>query len=58
MLSKRVTPPSSCAEVIDPECLQDLYNVPNTTTPAPGNSLAVAAYLNEIATEADLQVEY
>lgn len=45
-----------CSIDVVPQCLEDYYHVPAAPGTAPGNSIAVAAYLNEIATEEDLEV--
>ncbi|KAH9888842.1 peptidase S8/S53 domain-containing protein [Cubamyces lactineus] len=44
-----------CSIDVVPQCLEDYYHVPAAPGTAPGNSIAVAAYLNEIATEEDLE---
>ncbi|KAI0331437.1 family S53 protease-like protein [Cubamyces sp. BRFM 1775] len=44
-----------CSIDVVPQCLEDYYHVPSAPGTAPGNSIAVAGYLNEIATEEDLE---
>ena len=45
-----------CSVDVVPQCLEDYYHVPSAPGTAPGNSIAVAGYLNEVATEEDLEV--
>ncbi|KAI0788230.1 subtilisin-like protein [Fomes fomentarius] len=52
--SKRATPLAGCDEEINPQCLQDIYNIPAAPATNPGNSLGVTGYLNEFATQDDL----
>ncbi|KAI0693677.1 Pro-kumamolisin, activation domain-containing protein [Cerioporus squamosus] len=54
LASKRQTLPQICTVDVDPECLEDFYHIPTAPATASGNSLAVSAYLDEIATEDDL----
>ena len=54
--SKRQTPPDLCNQEIFPECLQDFYHIPAEPATNPGNSLGVTGYLNEFATQDDLNV--
>ncbi|RDX41878.1 family S53 protease [Lentinus brumalis] len=53
---KRQTLPQICSVDVDPECLEDFYHIPAAPATASGNSLGVSAYLDEIATEADLDL--
>ncbi|KAI0331456.1 subtilisin-like protein [Cubamyces sp. BRFM 1775] len=45
-----------CSVDVVPQCLEDYYHVPSAPGTAPGNSIAVAGYLNEVATEEDLEI--
>lgn len=55
-LAKKATPPSQCQTEIFPQCLQDFYNIPSAPATNHANNLAVSSYLNEMATESDLNV--
>ena len=48
--------PAQCAQFTTPGCLQAIYNIPSTPATAPSNNIYVPAFLNEIATQSDLQV--
>ncbi|KAI0744158.1 family S53 protease-like protein [Daedaleopsis nitida] len=52
---KRDDIPASCSDAITPECLQALYHIPATPANASGNSLGVSGFLNEVASQSDLQ---
>ncbi|KAI0738978.1 peptidase S8/S53 domain-containing protein [Daedaleopsis nitida] len=54
-LSARAALSPSCAQTITPDCLQALYNIPSTSATAAGNSIAITAYGNEVASVTDLQ---
>ena len=54
--SKRATIPSTCGQTITPQCLQAIYNIPTTPATAPGNSIGVSGFANEVANQTDLQV--
>ncbi|KAI1787574.1 subtilisin-like protein [Ganoderma leucocontextum] len=49
------TVPASCANSINPQCLQALYGIPTTPATAPGNSLYVSGLGGECANPNDLQ---
>ncbi|PIL32648.1 hypothetical protein GSI_05352 [Ganoderma sinense ZZ0214-1] len=53
--SKRAAIPSSCTTTITPQCLQAIYNIPATPATAPGNSIGVSGFANEVANQTDLQ---
>ncbi|KAI0633617.1 subtilisin-like protein [Trametes polyzona] len=51
--------PASCTRPIRPQCLLDLYGVPNGTRATnSSNKLAVTGYDKQFANEADLQASY
>lgn len=56
--SKRADIPSQCAQVITPQCLQAIYNIPPTPATAAGNSLGVSGFGGEVANPDDLKVKY
>ncbi|KAJ7140829.1 family S53 protease [Mycena epipterygia] len=45
----------ACSDVITPECLDGLYNIPGTAARNTPSTLAVTAFDNECATDTDLQ---
>ncbi|RPD54237.1 family S53 protease [Lentinus tigrinus ALCF2SS1-7] len=45
-----------CAIDVVPQCLEDYYHFPSAPATATDNSIGVSAYLNEIATEDDLDI--
>ncbi|KAI0356085.1 subtilisin-like protein [Trametes cingulata] len=53
--SKRADIPPQCAQAISPACLQAIYNIPATPATAPGNSLGVSGFDNEVANPDDLK---
>ncbi|TFK88152.1 subtilisin-like protein [Polyporus arcularius HHB13444] len=53
--SKRADIPSQCAQVITPQCLQAIYNIPPTPATAAGNSLGVSGFGGEVANHDDLK---
>ncbi|KIK61996.1 hypothetical protein GYMLUDRAFT_42425 [Collybiopsis luxurians FD-317 M1] len=54
-LTSDVTPPSSCATVITPTCLKDLYNTVNyTPSQTRVNKIGITGYLEQFASLADL----
>ncbi|RPD69202.1 family S53 protease [Lentinus tigrinus ALCF2SS1-7] len=52
--SKRQT--DFCAVDVLPECLESYYHIPTTPANATGNSIGVSGYIDEIASEQDLQI--
>ncbi|KAJ7063829.1 family S53 protease-like protein [Mycena amicta] len=48
--------PASCANIVNPACLQALYGIPATkaTSSATGNTLGVAGYIDQFANSNDL----
>lgn len=44
-----------CAVDVFPQCLEGYYHIPTAPATASGNSIGVPEYLNEIATEDDLE---
>ncbi|CDO70822.1 hypothetical protein BN946_scf184801.g14 [Trametes cinnabarina] len=56
--TRRQSLPSICSVDVDPECLEDFYHIPTAPANASGNSLAVSGYLNEIASEDDLEISF
>ncbi|KAM5532455.1 hypothetical protein V8D89_013871 [Ganoderma adspersum] len=53
--SKRAAIDSSCTQTMTPQCLQEIYNIPTTPVTAPGNSIGVSGFANEVANQTDLQ---
>ncbi|KAI0331459.1 family S53 protease-like protein [Cubamyces sp. BRFM 1775] len=45
-----------CSVDVVPQCLQDYYHIPTAPGTASGNTIAVAGYLDEIATQDDLDI--
>ena len=54
--SKRAAIDASCTQTMTPLCLQEIYNIPATPATAPGNSIGVSGFANEVANQTDLQV--
>ncbi|KAI0780145.1 subtilisin-like protein [Fomes fomentarius] len=50
-----ITPDESCKTKITPECIQAIYNVPNTPASNNKSNLFVASFVNESADPKDLQ---
>lgn len=47
---------ASCADVINPACLQEIYGIPSTPATQSSNRIAVAGYDDQWANIADLEV--
>ena len=47
---------ASCANVITPTCLQEIYGIPSTPATQSSNRIAVAGYDDQWANIADLEV--
>ena len=47
---------AACSGGVTPNCLQTLYNIPQTKANASGNGLGVTGFINEIPSKDDLRV--
>ncbi|KAI0040880.1 subtilisin-like protein [Auriscalpium vulgare] len=48
--------PDFCNDILDPLCIQELYNIPMTPSSQPSNKLAVSGFNKRYASEDDLQL--
>ena len=55
MASAEKTISASCAEVINPTCLQEIYGIPSAPANQSSNRIAVAGYDDQWANIADLE---